>query len=274
MNLAINAQDAISNDGKLIIETANLTLSQSPVGNFNLKPGAYVVLTVSDNGSGMDAETVNHIFEPFYTTKGVGQGTGLGLATVFGIVSQHGGSITVYSEPGYGTTFKLYFPRLDERPPDESRFEDDGEWTKQRGRTILIVEDSPMVREMTREVLEDSGYNVLVADGSEQAAMLLKKQGKPVDLLLSDVIMPDMNGPVLYEVLKTLQPDLKVLYMSGYSENIISLQSMGEDSPNYIRKPFTPQALLRKMDKLIGACSEGATVQSATRDGNGEPTAP
>ncbi len=215
MNLAINAQDAMPEGGELIFETANFTLSQPPGGNINLEPGAYVELTVSDNGCGMDAETSSHIFEPFYTTKGVGHGTGLGLATVFGIVSQHGGSINVFSEPGFGTTFKLYFPRLDERPLDEVRVEEEGEWMYLRNQTILLVEDNPVVREMTREMLEDSGYNVLEADGSEQAIMLLKKEDMPVDLLLSDVIMPGINGPALYGVLKTLQPDLRVLYMSG-----------------------------------------------------------
>ncbi|MDD2853518.1 MAG: ATP-binding protein [Desulfuromonadaceae bacterium] len=251
MNLAINAQDAISNNGKLIIETSNITLSQPHIGNFNLKPGDYVMLVISDNGSGMDAETVNHIFEPFYTTKEVGHGTGLGLATVYGIICQHGGSINVYSEPGYGSTFKLYFPRLDERPQVELIAEKVEERTQYRGHTILLVEDNDMVREVTRELLENVDFTVLEANGAKQATQLLKRHGKPIDLLISDVIMPDKNGPIMYEVLKELQTDLKVLYMSGYSESIISLQGMGNDSPNYIRKPFTPDALLHKIDMLI-----------------------
>lgn len=252
MNLAINAQDAMPDNGKLVIETANIILSQSFAENLNLKPGAYVQLTISDNGCGMEAETVSHIFEPFYTTKEAGHGTGLGLATVFGIVCQHGGSINVYSEPGFGTTFKLYFPRLDERPSAEIKAEEAEESSSHRGQTILVVEDNPMVREMTCELLENSDYTVLEADGPEQAAILLKKHGKPIDLFLSDVIMPGINGPALYDILKEFQADLKVLYMSGYSGNILSLQGMGDDSPNFIRKPFTPNALLLKMDKLIG----------------------
>lgn len=251
MNLAINAQDAMPNGGQLIIETANLMLSQSPVGNFNLKPGPYVLLMVSDNGCGMDSETINHIFEPFYTTKEVGHGTGLGLATVFGIVSQHDGSINVYSETGYGTTFKLYFPRQDESPSAEIPVEESEYLTDPNGSTILLVEDNSMVREMTQELLEESGYTVFAADGSEQAIPLLKNLGRTVDLLLSDVIMPGLNGPTLFEVLKEHQPDLKVLFMSGYSENIISLQGIGDDSPHYIRKPFTPNILLKKITKLI-----------------------
>jgi len=251
MNLAINAQDSITDNGKLIIETANITLSQSPVGNFNLKPGAYVLLMISDNGCGMDAETVNHIFEPFYTTKQVGHGTGLGLATVYGIISQHGGSINVYSEPGYGTTFKLYFPRLEERPPLEVITEKTEEIVLHQNRTILIVEDNVMVREMTRELLESAAYTVLEADCAEQAITLLQSHNKPIDLLLSDVIMPGMNGPAMYEELKKFQADLKVLYMSGYSEISLS-HGGGDESINYIRKPFTPNALLEKIDKLLG----------------------
>lgn len=252
MNLAINAQDAITGNGKLIIETANITLSQTPVGNFNLKQGDYVLLMISDNGSGMDAETVSHIFEPFYTTKQVGRGTGLGLATVYGIICQHGGSINVYSEPGFGTTFKLYFPRLDERPPLEIMAEKDAEAVLHRGRTIMVVEDNVMVREMTRELLEAAAYIVLEADCAEQAIILLKNHGKPIDLLLSDVIMPGMNGPAMYELLKEIQTDLKVLYMSGYSENIFSSGGVGDDNGNYIRKPFSPNSLFHKIDKLLG----------------------
>lgn len=251
MNMAINAQDAITDNGKLSIETANITLSQAPVGNFNLEPGAYVLLMISDNGCGMDAETVSHIFEPFYTTKQVGHGTGLGLATVYGIISQHGGSINVYSEPGYGTTFKLYFPRLEECPPVEVVADKPEDVALHRGRTILVVEDNVMVREMTRELLESAEYIVLETDCAEQAIKLLPSLDKPIDLLLCDVIMPDMNGPAMYELLKELQVDLKVLYMSGYSENIFSPAGKGDDSISYIRKPFTSYALFDKIDKLL-----------------------
>ncbi len=256
MNLAINAQDAITDNGKLIIETANINLCQSSVGNLTPKPGAYVLLMVSDNGCGMDVETVSHIFEPFYTTKEVGHGTGLGLATVSGIISQHGGNINVYSEPGYGTTFKLYFPRLDERPPVEVLAENNDEVAIHRGRTIMVVEDNVMVREMTSELLESAAYTVLVADCAEQAIQLLQNHGKPIDLLLSDVIMPGTNGPAMYELLKEDQTDLKVLYMSGYSKNLFSSRGMGNDTVNYIRKPFTSNALFKKIDKLLNHCQE------------------
>lgn len=251
MNLAINAQDAIADNGTLIIETDNVSLLQTPIGNNNLQPGDYAMLMVSDNGKGMDAETISHIFEPFYTTKEAGHGTGLGLATVYGIVSQHGGSVNVYSEPGYGTTFKLYFPRVDAVPREVPPVESAGEWRAQHGKTVLLVEDNPSVREVAREVLDEAGYWVLEADGAEQALMQLNQYGKPVDLLLSDVIMPGMNGPELYEELKKIQPELKVLYMSGYSENIITFKGVEEENPHYIRKPFAPQALLKKMAQLI-----------------------
>lgn len=251
MNLAINAQDAMPNGGALLIETANVDLGVSPAASRDLQPGSYVILTASDTGCGMTPEIQNQIFEPFFTTKELGSGTGLGLSTVFGIVKQHGGHILVYSESGRGTTFKLYFPRLEERPLRDESGETNEIWAQRHDATILLVEDNPIVREMTRDLLEEYGYHMLVAEEPGQAAALLRDHGGTVDLLLSDVIMPGMDGPTLHEVLKAMQPDLKVLYMSGYTENIIMLQGILDESPNYIQKPFTAQALLRKVDEII-----------------------
>ena len=250
MNLAINAQDAMPSGGHLVIETSNVTLTDVPIGNLNLKPGKYVLLMVSDNGCGMEEQQIQCIFEPFYTTKEVGRGTGLGLSTVLGIVSQHGGSINVYSEIGCGTTFKLYFPRHDEPVAEDIEDKKNCKFTSSGSCTILLVEDNETVREMTRELLEESGFLVLVAENGARAIERMNEHGAPIDILVSDIIMPGMNGVALYESLRRLQPDLKVLYMSGYSENILSLQGVGDESPNYLRKPFMPQELLTKISML------------------------
>ncbi len=253
MNLAINAQDAMPAGGSLMIETANVTLDGTIArGAEDVPGGACVMLSVSDTGHGMDADTLNHIFEPFYTTKDQGKGTGLGLATVFGIVKQHGGNILVYSEPDTGTTFKVYIPRIDEQPATAKPDAGDACGMKPHAALILLVEDNSMVREMTRELLMEQGYSVLAADGPDQAVELLHGHKVPVDLLLSDVIMPKMSGPALYEALKSVQPDLKVLYMSGYTENVIAHHCMLDLGINYIQKPFTTSTLVRKVEESIG----------------------
>jgi len=252
MNLAINAQDAMPAGGVLIIETANCYVSpNSPTGP-DLPAGAYVKLAVSDNGSGMDGDTLSRIFEPFFTTKEQGKGTGLGLATVFGIVKQHGGHINAYSEVGHGSTFTLYFPRLTEVGQVEAVEVKENELCLLvHDATILLVEDSQIVRDMAGELLTDRGYRVLVAETPAQACAIMERHCDEIDLLLSDVIMPEMNGLDLYNELKRRRPDLKVLFMSGYSENIITRQNMLSDNFHYIQKPFSLQALYSKISEIL-----------------------
>lgn len=249
MNLVVNAQDAISGSGLITIETASAVLdeeySQMHIG---AKAGRYLALTVSDTGCGMDKETQQHLFEPFYTTKEVGQGTGLGLSTVYGIVKQHGGSIWVYSEIGMGSKFKLYFPAVDE-VPTEAPSVMEKKHEIQTSHSILLVEDNEMVRVMTFELLKDAGFTVVVADGPEQALQLCI--GNSFDMLLSDVIMPVMTGPELYTKLNLSNPKMKVLFMSGYSDNVISNNGMSDSSLCFIQKPFTLNELMNKIEDLL-----------------------
>jgi len=252
MNLAINAQDAMQTGGTIIVETANCHLGRNSLSGPDLPPGAYVKLMVSDNGSGMDNETLNRIFEPFFTTKEQGKGTGLGLATVFGIVKQHGGNINVYSEIGHGSTFTIYFPRLAEvlqsqeaeiQPIELSPLEHDA--------TILVVEDSEMVRELVVELLTGRGYKVLVAETPTQARTIMEQNLGDIDLLLSDVIMPEKNGLDLYNDLRCLCPFLKVLFMSGYSDNIVSHLNQLADNLSYIQKPFSSHDLFARINEIL-----------------------
>ena len=252
MNLAVNAQDAMPDGGSLLIETSNYILQQPAIGLPDLQPGRYILLSVSDTGTGMDEETRNRVFEPFFTTKAAGKGTGLGLATVFGIVKQHGGSISIYSEPDNGSIFRIYFPSVNEFPADVVAAPDNSiRKTVCCNATILLVEDNLMVRELTSELLAASGYVVFSADGAQQGLEMLLAHGGHVDLLLTDVIMPQKNGLVLYEELKDIQPDLKVLYMSGYSENIIVNKDISGINSNYIQKPFTARSLLDRVEAII-----------------------
>jgi len=252
MNLAINAQDAMPEGGSLLIGTRNVSLDATSQRTPDLAPGDYVMLTISDSGCGMDAEVMGHIFEPFFTTKPEGKGTGLGLATVFGIVKQHGGQIDVLSAPGQGTTITIYFPRNEEAPVSALAAEEIGTTPAQRNTTILLVEDNPMVLEMARELLNDNGYRVVACDDPQKAVALLKAQPGPVDLLLTDVVMPGMNGPALYESLKSMQPGLRVLFMSGYNDAMASNLHLLDDSrPCFIQKPFTAQALLKKLESAL-----------------------
>lgn len=265
MNLAINAQDAMPAGGALLIETANFVLHESAKKVPELPAGVYVKLSVSDNGCGMDRSTLDHIFEPFFTTKEQGKGTGLGLATVFGIVKQHKGHVNVYSESGHGSTFTVYFPRTDgqagvfETPAtaDLARLH--------HNITILLVEDNTMVRELACELLTDQGYAVLSAEEPLQAVDLMKTNRDAVDLLLSDVVMPGISGPALYELLKPLKPDLKVIFMSGYNEDMIVHQYMQGSSPHYIQKPFSSHDLLQKIDEILS--QQPPQAESAT-EGN------
>jgi signal transduction histidine kinase len=252
MNLAVNAQDAMPCGGLLSIETGNAAVDGKSVGaNTDLRVGEYAVISVSDNGVGMTPDVVSHMFEPFYTTKPQGTGTGLGLATVFGIVKQHRGAVSVYSEPGSGSTFRVYLPRAQGLPVAEAATErvvaPPGP-----GRTVLLVEDTESVRRMIATALGRKGYRVLVADGAEAAFRILDGHREAVDLLLSDVIMPRMNGPELFRSLSSRLPGLKVLYMSGYADTIISTQGVLTGGACFIQKPFTLDALLAKLAGVLG----------------------
>ena len=251
MNLAVNARDAMPAGGRLLIETGNAELD----GNYNsihpiVKPGSYVLLAVSDNGTGMSAETQAHIFEPFFTTKPQGTGTGLGLATVYGIVKQSGGFIWVYSELGKGTCFKIYLPRVDQPVEKSGAVRAAAEVPKGTG-TILLAEDEQDVREVAREFLESGGYTVIEArDGFEALQKVEKHQGT-IDLLISDMVMPGMTGQELSARLLQSRPDLRVLYMSGYSEKAAVDSTRGNGSMRLIAKPFSRWTLLRAIQEIL-----------------------
>ena len=251
MNLAVNARDAMPNGGKLTIETANAELDESYTReHFPARPGPYVMLAVSDTGTGMSAEVQSHLFEPFFTTKEKGKGTGLGLATVYGIVKQSGGYVWVYTEPGHGTTFKIYLPRVDAAPAPRvsgvqaSPVEDGTE-------TVLLAEDETAVRAVARHTLQRHGYTVLEAPSAEAALDLAQRHSGPIHLLLTDVVMPGMSGRALALRLSELRPELRVIYMSGYPEEAITRHGVLERGFTYVQKPFTPEGLARKVREVL-----------------------
>jgi PAS domain S-box-containing protein len=249
-NLIINARDAMPGGGKLTVETFNIHLDEGYCLNHaDFQPGQYVLLTVSDNGHGIDTETLQHIFEPFFTTKETGKGTGLGLATVYGIIKQNGGFINVYSEPGQGTAFKIYFRRTEEvtqveKVEEEPIFRASG--------TILLVEDDLPLREMTEEMLKTIGYSVLTVDNPMEAVSLCEKGGKHIDLVITDVVMPEMNGRELRDKLVVIKPDIKVLFMSGYTTNVIAHHGVLEKGVHFLQKPFSMKNLAQKISEVTG----------------------
>jgi two-component system cell cycle sensor histidine kinase/response regulator CckA len=251
MNLVVNARDATPNGGRLTIETCNVELDASYARDHaSVRPGRYVMLAVSDTGIGMDPETQAHIFEPFYTTKGGGRGTGLGLSTVYGIVKQSGGYIWVYSEPGKGTTFKVYLPRVEdavtpvsvatEQPADRRGTE-----------TVLLVEDEEAVRELTHTILAEEGYSVLVAKNAEHAEQLAANGSNEIHLLLTDVVMPGVSGRDLAHRITTRNPRTRVLFMSGYTDNVIAHGGVLESGVAFLQKPFTPRGLRQKVREVL-----------------------
>jgi CheY-like chemotaxis protein len=252
LNLGVNARDAMPRGGKLIIRTENVTLSRrtAPQIDASLAAGDYVMLSVTDTGAGMDEETKTHIFEPFFTTKGPGKGTGLGLATVYGIVRQTGGGISVESELGKGSTFRIYLPR-ESAPVDISRTLLTPVEKSANFETVLVVEDEDIVRELVCEVLEDQGYNVLRARDGIEALNLTADFDGEIHLLVTDVIMPNMNGHELAGKLSELRPDMKILYVSGYSDNDIGDHGTLDPRHELLQKPFTPQTLARKIREVI-----------------------
>ncbi|MEK7867730.1 MAG: PAS domain S-box protein [Planctomycetota bacterium] len=253
MNLAVNARDAMPKGGRLSIETADVELDEVYARqHIGVKPGRYVMLAVSDTGRGMDAETQSHLFEPFYTTKGLGQGTGLGLSMVYGIVQQSGGHIWVYSEPGHGTTFRVYLPRSARgRRPSKAA----GERKKDLAgkETLLLVEDEEMVRTLACEILRRFGYKVLEAKGAKEAVRVSRGHEGPIHLLLTDVIMPKVGGPELATQLAREREKLRILYMSGYTENALHQQGALRPETILLQKPFTADALARKVRDALDA---------------------
>ncbi len=253
MNLVVNARDAMPGGGKLIIETVNVKVDQTYAGsNVDLKPGAYVLLAISDTGMGMDSETTTHLFEPFFTTKAPGKGTGLGLATAYGIVKQSGGAISIYSEPGRGTTVKIYLPAADAKPLVET-VEQPAPASLRGTETILVVEDEARVRKLICEVLTARGYHVLEAVRGEEAIRIASSHMGRIHLLLTDVIMPEMSGPRAVEQIRALQPGIKVLYMSGYTDEAILHHRIMESGQAFLQKPFLPDTLARKVREVLNS---------------------
>ncbi len=251
MNLVINARDAMPNGGKLMIETANVELSEDySRTHLAIKPGLYIMLAVSDTGIGMSEEIQSHLFEPFFTTKEIGKGTGLGLATVYGIVKQSEGNIWVYSEPGQGTTFKIYLPQVLEKVVIEERGQ--AAVTEFGGsETILLVEDEDVVRDLAHRVLEKYGYTVLEASQGEDALRICQQFQGEIHLLITDVIMPKISGPELAKQLRPIRPQMKLLYVSGYTDSSIVHHGVMDEGVPFLQKPFTPQVLLRKVRQVL-----------------------
>jgi len=253
VNLAVNARDAMPEGGRLTIETANITLEAPVPRTFgDVPPGAYVMLAVSDTGCGMDAETQAHIFEPFFTTKEAGKGTGLGLSTVYGIVQQSGGHIWVYSEPGRGAVFKIYLPRVADvsaplAPPAAAAGAPGG------SETVLVVEDDEQVRALMASTLRSSGYRVLEASDGIQALLVLGQHAGPLDLLVTDVVLPGMSGRDVAGHLARLRPEAAVLYVSGYPDHAVVQHGVLEAESALLQKPFTPQALARAVRAALDA---------------------
>ncbi|HUS11553.1 MAG TPA: response regulator [Pyrinomonadaceae bacterium] len=246
MNLVVNARDAMPNGGKITIETSMVEIDR-PYAETHVavQPGPYVMLAVSDNGSGIDAETREHIFDPFYTTKEQGKGTGLGLSTVYGIVKQSGGNIWVYSEPERGTVFKIYLPRAKSLEMTESSAP---VRIPPRGReTILLVEDEQMVRELAKEILEDNGYAVMAARNGEEGLRICEEFEGRIDMMITDVVMPHMSGRELAERVVHLRPETKVLYMSGYTDDAIMRHGILDDHMLFLQKPFTADSFVLKI---------------------------
>ena len=253
MNVVVNARDAMPGGGKLIIETANAQVDQTYAGpNVDLKPGSYVVLAISDTGMGMDPETVTHLFEPFFTTKAPGKGTGLGLATAYGIVKQSGGAISVYSEPGRGTTVKIYLPSAEAKLAAEAA-EQEPAAALRGSETILVLEDEARVRKLVCEVLAGRGYHVLEAVRGEEAIRMAKEHKGRIHLLLADVVMPEMSGPQALEQIRTRHPNMKVLFMSGYTDEAMVHHGILDSGVPFLQKPFLPETLARKVREVLAS---------------------
>jgi PAS domain S-box-containing protein len=252
-NLCVNARDAISGVGKVTIETENVVLDENYCAErAGFVPGAYVMLGVSDNGCGMDRETLANAFEPFFTTKEVGKGTGLGLATVYGIAKQNNGFVNIYSEPGKGTSVKIYLPRHSEAPEEEVEAVE-AEMVHGHGETILVVEDETSVLRLSERILEKIGYNVLTASTPVEAVATARDHGGEIHLLITDVVLPEMSGKDLAGEIQQIRPNIGVLFMSGYTANVIAHQGVLDEGVLFMEKPFTFENLARKVKEALGA---------------------
>jgi len=251
MNISINARDAMPFGGRLTIETSNIDFDDSIINSqAEMQPGPYTMLAISDNGVGMEESIRSRIFEPFFTTKGRGKGTGLGMSTVYGIVKQNNGFIYVYSEPGKGTTFKVYFPRVEK---DGKKVKSSiADLTDLHGtETILLAEDEAGVRNITRSILSQSGYNVIIAENGIEAMQRFEEYSGDINMLLTDVIMPLMSGRELAEKMRSKQPDLKILFISGYTDDVIAQHGVLDDDVEFIQKPYSPTALAKKVKEVL-----------------------
>jgi CheY-like chemotaxis protein len=268
MNLLVNARDAMPNGGKLTIETGNFVLDEEySRTHAGVGAGEYVAISITDTGMGMDAETQARIFEPFFTTKGVGEGTGLGLATVYGIVQQSSGHVWVYSEPGRGTTFRIYLPLADEQtlnsrpaPPSQSV----------RGtETVLVVEDNAAVRTAICRILRRAGYDVLEAEDGADARAICGDSRRAIHLLITDVVMPKVSGPDLAIELVAARPEMKVLFMSGYSGHAITRHGVLRDGVSFLHKPFSPASVTHAVREVLTAAKSESSSEVQTRHHGG-----
>jgi CheY-like chemotaxis protein len=252
MNLVVNARDAMPTGGKLTIETADVVLDDAYAReHLGSSPGRHVMIAVTDSGTGIDPSTLSRIFEPFFTTKEKGKGTGLGLSTAFGIASQSGGSIWVYSEVGTGTVFKVYLPRVDaEVRPDATNI---GPLGARGSETILLVEDEDQVRAVACGILKRNGYTVVEARNAGEALLVCENHGGMIQLLLSDVVMPGMSGPELAKRLAAVRPEMRVLCMSGYTDDSIVRHGVLDAHFAFLQKPLTPETLTRKVRAVLDA---------------------
>jgi len=253
LDLALNAREAMAKGGRLVIETANVELSEDhPLAHDAFTPGRYVMLTVTDTGGGMDEEALSHVFEPFYSHKGQGEGSGLGLAVVYGIVKQSGGLIEVSSEKSQGTRFEIYLPRTD-APPSLKELKRTAADLPRGNETILLVEDEGMLRALLREILQDCGYEILEASGALPALSLLERYVRPIHLVLTDVVMPRLSGRELVDRLEPWHPEAKVIFMSGYNDHRVALRGVLDSGVPYLRKPFTAQTLASRVREVLDA---------------------
>jgi two-component system, cell cycle sensor histidine kinase and response regulator CckA len=252
MNLVVNARDAMGSGGRVTIETGNVDLDEAYAATHpDAETGAFAMLAVSDTGHGMNAETLSHVFEPFYTTKEVGKGTGLGLATVYGIVRQSGGHVAVYSEPGRGTTFKVYLPRTDQAEAGVAQQE--GPRALNGSETVALVEDEPSLRSVIHDLLREGGYSVIVGESPEASVAAAEAHAGPIHLVLTDLVMPGMSGAQAAARVQAAHPKARVLYMSGYTSSAAGYQGGLPEGHAFLQKPFSIDVLLRKVREVLDA---------------------
>jgi hypothetical protein len=250
LNLAVNARDAMPAGGRLFVTTSNVELSEHVTHDHpDVSPGPYVMLSVSDTGSGMTADVLAQVFEPFFTTKPVGKGTGLGLATVYGIVKQSGGHVEVESTVNVGTTFRVYLPRVEEAPQTQS---DKATAPALRGTEIvLLVEDEDAVRQVTKLILERYGYTVLEASDGPEGVEISRNYKGTIHLVLTDLMMPNLSGQQLVNAVAASRPSIRVLFMSGYTDDVLVHQGVESSTADFLHKPFTPEALAKKVREVL-----------------------